>query len=73
MMLDVPVGRIGSIYVQLYADLEDTRGLLSVEVAVSDEGGDTLFEIMKSVLVVTAVTASVLVWQYSVNSLISSS
>ena len=48
---------------QLYADLEDTRGLLSVEVAVSDEGGDTLFEIMKSVLVVTAVTASVLVWQ----------
>jgi len=42
---------------QLNADLEDLDSLLPVEVVVTDEGGDAPFEIMKPVLVVTAVTS----------------
>ena len=37
MMLEVPVRRIGSIHMQLYADLEDVHRLLPVKVAVADE------------------------------------
>ena len=46
---------------QLNADLEDLDGLLPVDVVVSDEGGHAAFEIMKPVLMMTAVTASLLV------------
>ena len=63
MMLDVPVGRIRSVYVQLNACFEHLHSLLPVEIVVGDESDHAPFEIMKSVLVVTAVTASVLVWQ----------
>ena len=46
---------------QLNAGLEYIDSLLPVEVVVSDEGGDAPFEIMKSVLMVTTVTPSLLV------------
>jgi hypothetical protein len=49
--------RIGSINMKLYADLEDIHSLLPVEVVVADEGSQTPLEIMKPVLVVTAVTS----------------
>ena len=65
-MLDGPVRCIGSIYVQLNADLEDLDGLLPVEVVVSNGGGQAPLEIMKPVLMMTTVT-------HSVNSLTSSS
>jgi len=65
-MLDGPVRCIGSIYVQLNADLEDLAGLLPVEVVVSNEGGQAPLEIMKPVLMMTTVA-------HSVNSLTSSS
>ena len=42
---------------QLYADLEYIDGLLPVEVVVSDKSSQTPLEIMKPVLVVTAVTS----------------
>jgi len=42
---------------KLYADLEDIHSLLPVEVVVADEGSQTPLEIMKPVLVVTAVTS----------------
>jgi len=61
MMLDVPVGSIRSVYVQLYADFEYIDGLLPVEVVVADEGGQAPFEIMKPVLMVTAIATSLLV------------
>ena len=60
MMFDVPVGSIRSVYVQLNADLEHLHSLLPVEVVVADEGVDAALEIMKSVLMVTAITASLL-------------
>ena len=41
---------------QLNAALEDLDGFLPVEVIVADEGGDASFEIMKPVLMMTAVT-----------------
>ena len=41
-MLDGPVRCIGSIYVQLNADLEDLDGLLPVEVVVSNSLGSQL-------------------------------
>jgi hypothetical protein len=46
---------------QLNADLKHLNGLLPVEIIVTDEGGDAALEIMKPVLVVTAVTTSLLV------------
>ena len=61
MMLKVPIGRIGSIYVQFYADLEDLHGFLPIKVIVADESGDAPLEILKPVLMMTTVTASVLV------------
>ena len=57
MMLKVPVRSIGSIHVQLNADLEDLDSLLPVEVVVSDKSSQTPLEIMKPMLVVTAVTS----------------
>ena len=60
-MLDVPVGSIRSVYVQLYADLEHLHSLLPVKVIVGDEGVDAALEIMKPVLVVLTVTTSLLV------------
>ena len=44
MVFEVPVGRIGSIYVQLNAGLEYLDGLLPVEVVIADEGANTPFE-----------------------------
>ena len=41
----------------LNADLENLHSLLPVEVVVADEGGDASLEIMKPVLVMTAVTS----------------
>ena len=61
MMLDVPVGRIGSIHMKLNACLKHIHSLLPVEVVVANEGGHALFEIMKPVLVVTTVTTSLFV------------
>jgi hypothetical protein len=61
MMLEVPVRRIRSIYVQLNTDLEDIHSLLPVKVVVVDEGSQAPLEIMKSVLMVTTVTTSLLV------------
>jgi hypothetical protein len=61
MVFYVPVGSIRSVYVQLNACLEDLYSLLPVEVVVGDEGGEAPFEIMKPVLVVTAVTTSLFV------------
>ena len=58
MMLDGPVRCIGSIYVQLNADLEDLDGLSPVEVVVSNEGGQAPLEIMKPVLMMTTITHS---------------
>ena len=46
---------------QLYADFEYIYSLLPVEVVVGNKGVDAAFEIMKPVLVVTAVAASLLV------------
>ena len=46
---------------KLNTDLEDLDGLLPVEVVVGNEGSHAPFEIMKPVLVVTAVTTSLLV------------
>ena len=46
---------------QLNAGLEYIDSLLPVEVVVADEGGHAPFKIMKSVLMMTAVTASLLV------------
>ena len=46
---------------KLNAGLEDFDSLLPVEVVVSDEGSEALVEIMKPVLVVFAVTTSLLV------------
>ena len=61
MMLDVPVGSIRSVYVQLYACLEYLHSLLPVEVVVSDKSSQTPLEIMKPVLVVTTATTSLFV------------
>jgi len=47
--------------VQLYTCLEDLDSLLPVEVVVADESSHAALEIMKPVLVVTTVTASLLV------------
>ena len=46
---------------QLNACLEHIHSLLPVEVVVGDEGGEAPFEILKPVLVVTAVTTSLFV------------
>ena len=46
---------------QLNADLKYIDGLLSVEVVVANKSVDAPLEIPKSVLMVTAVTASLLV------------
>ena len=46
---------------QLNTDLEDLDGFLPVDVVVTDEGGHAPFEILQSVLMMTAVTASLLV------------
>ena len=46
---------------QLYACLEDLHGLLSIEVVVADESGNAALEIMKPVLMMIAVTTSLLV------------
>ena len=46
---------------QLNAGLEYLDGLLPVEVVVTDEGGDAALEIMKPVLMMTAVATSLLV------------
>jgi len=56
-MFDVPVRRIRGIHMQLNANLEHLHGLLPVEVVVADKSSQTPFEIMKPVLVVTAVTS----------------
>ena len=56
-MLDVPVGGIRSVYVQLYADLKYVHSFLPIEVVVGNESGEASFEIMKPVLVMTAVTS----------------
>jgi len=61
MMLDVPVGSIRSVYVQLNADFEYIHSFLPTKVIVSDEGGHAPLEILKPILMVTAVTASLLV------------
>ena len=61
MMLEIPVRGIRSIDMQLNASLEDVDGLLPVEVVVANEGGHAPFEIMKPVLMMTTVTASLLV------------
>jgi len=61
MMLKVPVRCIRSIDMQLNAGLEYLDSLLPVEVVVADEGGDAPLKIMKSVLMMTTVTTSVLV------------
>ena len=61
MMLEVPVRSIRSVHMQLNADLEYLHGLLPIDVVVSNEGGHAPFEIMKSVLMVTTVTTSLLV------------
>ena len=42
---------------QLNADLEDLHSLLPVKIIVADEISDAPFEVMKPVLVVTAVTS----------------
>jgi len=46
---------------QLNTDLEDLDGLLPVEVVIADKVADAPFEILKPILVVAAVTASLLV------------
>ena len=46
---------------KLNADLEYLDSLLSVEVVVTNEGGHAPFEIMKPVLMMIAVTTSLLV------------
>ena len=46
---------------QLNAGLEYLDGLLPVEVVVGDEGSHAPFEIMKPILMMTTVTASLLV------------
>ena len=46
---------------QQNAGLEDLDSLLPVEVVVGDEGSHAPFEIMKPVLMMTTVTASLLV------------
>jgi hypothetical protein len=61
MMFDIPVRSIRSVYMQLNADLEYIHSLLPVEVVVTNEGGDAPFKIMKPILMMTAVTASLLV------------
>ena len=61
MMLKVPVRGIRSIGMQFYAALENLDSLLSVEVIVTNEDGHAPLEIMKPVLVMTAVTPSLLV------------
>jgi hypothetical protein len=61
MMLKVPVGSVRSIHMQLNAGLEYLDGLLPVEVVVGNEGSHAALEIMKPVLMVTTVTASLLV------------
>ena len=61
MMFDIPVRSIRSIHMQLYADLENIHSLLPIEVVVGNEGSHAALEIMKPVLMVTTVTASLLV------------
>jgi len=46
---------------QLNADLEDIHGLLPVEVVITNESGDAALEIMKPVLMMNAITTSLLV------------
>ena len=46
---------------QLNTDLEDLDGFLPVDVVVTNEGSHAPFEILKSVLMMTTVTASLLV------------
>ena len=61
MMLEVPVRDIGSIHMQLNADLEHLDSLLPIDVVVTNEGSHAPFEILKSVLMMTALTPSLLV------------
>ena len=61
MMLKVPIRRIGGIHMQLNTDLEDLDGFLPVDVVVTNEGSHAPFEILKSVLMMTALTPSLLV------------
>ena len=73
MMLDVPVRGVWGIRMQLYACFKYVDGLLPVEVIVADEGDLASLEIMKPVLMVITVTASLLVQvPIFVNSLTSS-
>ena len=58
---------------QLNACLENLDSLLPVEVVVGDESGHAPLEIMKSVLMMTTVTTSLLVQAPILNSLMSSS
>ena len=60
-MLEVPVRRIRSIGMQQNASLEYLDSLLPVKVVIADKVADAPFEILKSVLMVTTVTASLLV------------
>ncbi len=46
---------------QLNAALENLDSLLPVEVVIADEGGHAPFEILKSLLMMTTVTTSLLV------------
>ena len=46
---------------QLNTDFEYVDSLLPVEVVITDEGGDAPFEILQSVLMMTAVAPSLLV------------
>ena len=46
---------------QLNADLEDIDGLLPIEVVVTNGGSHAPFKIMKPILMMTAVTTSLLV------------
>ena len=61
MVFEVPVRGIRNIHVQLNASLEYLDGLLPVEVVIADEGVDAPFKILKPVLMMIAVTASLLV------------
>ena len=61
MMLKVPIRRIGGIHMQQNTGLEYLDSFLPIKVVVTDEGGHAPFEILQPVLVVTTVTASLLV------------
>jgi hypothetical protein len=61
MVFEVPIGGIRSIGMQFYAALEDLDSLLPIEVIVANEGGYAPLKILKPVLMMTTVTASLFV------------